>query len=46
LSGKSIKAFEVFGDNSTTIDLSNLAPGLYLLQSKLNKSDCQKIIKR
>jgi hypothetical protein len=45
LSGKSIRTFEVFGDNSTTIDLSTLAPGLYLLQNKSNKSDCQKIIK-
>ncbi len=46
LSGKSIKTFDVFGDNSTIIDLTNVAPGLYLLQNKLNKSDCQKIIKR
>ena len=46
LSGKSIKTFDVFGDNSTMIDLTNVAPGLYLLQNKLNKSDCQKIIKR
>lgn len=45
MSGKSIKTFEVFVDNSTTIDLSTLAPGLYLLQNKLNKSDCRKIIK-
>jgi hypothetical protein len=46
LSGKSIRTFEVFGDNSNTIDLSTLAPGLYLLQNKSNKGDCQKIIKR
>ncbi|MFM7015301.1 MAG: T9SS type A sorting domain-containing protein [Bacteroidota bacterium] len=45
LSGNTVKSFELVGGDSNTIYLSNLDPGMYLIQNKSNKSDCKKIIK-
>lgn len=45
LSGQVVYGFTVGEKFSATIDLSFLTPGMYILQNKESKGDCQKIIK-